>query len=780
MYRANYYEYRSMVGSMKRLFTITVLMLLVAVGLFAGLSFGESSSSTVDPGDMYEEYTTEVMIFPGQDYYIQFDSADKVLRSGPVPPLPPPCRDAVDLVPEWLKQNLTHKFRRLNGDARQTYANLIINAPDEKYIDEIAFTVAHSSPQMLQDDNFFPELLTHNAQLIYEVDPYLNYVNIVEKSDYTTVSYKSKDNTTWIEVPRDVYYNYVVHPKLSDELPTYVDPDYDFTSEPPFNRDHGVAPPTGKYWREWLFYNNDDPVNLSGTWKQNPLLKDKLSEPWTLWDAVIACNSWVGGSMKFTSDLERPNQPVRIYRKHIGRCGEHQDMRNAIARAGLIPSLSTSNAAEDHVWNEFWDDERWIHWDGAMDNPLKYENGWGKKISAVWNNRGDGYIWGVTEKYSEGTCNFTATVLDDDGNPVDGALVRVQTENFYNPDTLTTTIWGNTDHTGTATFRIGDMRNFWASADSTGLGEDPSFGSTQVITDSIAGMNYSHTFNLPQSADQLDVNEDSVPGVEEQYRMEVDFTVDDQIIRGRSVYGSDRCDIYSPDGDIDFFIADAVNYFRYDNGAQFSAYNVLDKVGSGSESLILPSNSDFYAVLSNGFSQESVKTVTITVRVISEMNVDITSPGPGTEYYLEDRVNVQGTSFSPWGVDKVEVDIDNADNWSMATDRSSGFGETPWSSWVFTWDTAGLMPGEHFVRARATDSKHSKITEVNVTLNDATAPVVEFTEPTEETSIKYGESISISGTATDNVGVTGLAIINSLAISRMGCGPTSSRPTRWR
>ena len=50
--------------------------------------------------------------------------------------------------------------------------------------------------QNLQNDYFFPELITHNAQLVYDNDQYLNYVDIVERSDYTTVVYKDKDNLT--------------------------------------------------------------------------------------------------------------------------------------------------------------------------------------------------------------------------------------------------------------------------------------------------------------------------------------------------------------------------------------------------------------------------------------------------------------------------------------------------------------------------------------------------------------------------------------------------------
>ena len=81
--------------------------------------------------------------------------------------------------------------------------------------------------------------------------------------------------------------------------------------------------------------------------------------------------------MTFTSNSERPHQPVRIITKHIGRCGEYADMRAAIGRLGLIPTTSILCISGDHTWNHIWDEE-WVHWDGYIDNPLVYEQGWGK------------------------------------------------------------------------------------------------------------------------------------------------------------------------------------------------------------------------------------------------------------------------------------------------------------------------------------------------------------------------------------------------------------------
>lgn len=46
--------------------------------------------------------------------------------------------------------------------------------------------------------------------------------------------------------------------------------------------------------------------------------------------ALAAMMQYVKDWATWGSEAERPVQPVRIYRKHLGRCGEHQDMTTAV------------------------------------------------------------------------------------------------------------------------------------------------------------------------------------------------------------------------------------------------------------------------------------------------------------------------------------------------------------------------------------------------------------------------------------------------------------------
>ena len=732
--------------------SIVILFFIVQVFASCAGSAGESLYPLTDNpvNDVVRTITRRVLIPPGDKFHIYFDPESMQL-DGSIPiQLPQECEVAVAKVPEWLRENLTLKFHQLSRDHKTIYANLILDSPHDKYVDEIAFCIVHSAVENLQDDYMFPEIFTHNAELIYGNDEYLDYVDILEKDNYTTVVYRDKDNVER-ELPRDIYYWYIVHPKLSDELPTYVDPDYDVTSQPPFDRNYGVPPPTGKFWRDWLFHSNDTGY---------PLLSDRLGECGTLWEAISACNGWVGGSMSFTSDQERPCQPVRIYRKHIGRCGEYQDMRNAVARAGLIPSTCTCNSAEDHVWNEFWDG-RWIHWDGGVDSPMMYENGWGKRISSVWNTRGDSSIWSVTDKYTP-VCRYTASVLDSSGLPVDGALVKVLTENYYNQDLLTTTTWGTTDYTGQVSIELGDMRNYWSSADTDELGDEPTYGSTQVITDSVADENYTHIFQLSRNAPALNVNEIDPPGdVSEKYRMEIDYEVVGNIQGAENSYSGEHGGIYSSSGNVDFFIADSRNQNLYDTGLVFNAYEVTKRGASGNVSFILPDEDTYYTVLSNEFSQASTKIVEITISVHSSIKTEITSPGDGQEFAVDDVIFIEGTAWGPEGIEKVEIDLDGLENWGGASD-TAGDGAASFSTWEFYLDTSGAGTGTHVIQARASFANTSFTATLSITLEDKTKPYVAIETPGKGSGFRIGETVTLRGTATDNVGVAHLEMIIDL------------------
>jgi hypothetical protein len=431
-------------------------------------------------------------------------------------------------------------------------------------------------------------------------------------------------------------------------------------------------------------------------------------------------------------------------------------MRNAIAKAVLIPSVCTSNSAEDHMWNEFWDN-RWIHWDGGVDNPRMYEKSWGKKISSVWDYRGDSGIFSVSEKYTY-VCNLTATVLDSEGMPVDGALIDIQTEFYYNDTMLTTTTWGTTDYSGKVTIPLGDQRNFWASADSDSLGTDPISGPTQIITDSVMGVNYTHTFNLPLGADSLNVDEITNPGVvDPKFQMDVKYNVDANILKTQSAHSNREGNHYSQSGNIDFFIANNINYNLYAGGFSFNAYNVDERSSAGEHQFVLPNDDTYFAVLSNEFAQATTKIVTITVDILSEIRVGITSPSSGSSYDLGSSIYITGTAWGPDGVGSVRIKVDDTGSWAFAQDTSGS--DEPYSTWEYWLDTNGLMPGDHIVWANASGGGNTTDFGISIKLNDVTNPQLQILTPTENSEFIIGDIITLSGSATDNVVVDLLDLI---------------------
>jgi len=364
--------------------------------------------------------------FVGVEYYASTNTLTTVGVNGE---LNFAAMQAVQKAPAWLRADLKYTLSQLDNNDQEIWAN-VINDAQHPYIDEIAYSIARCSANYLASDFAYPELFEENAFLIYSHDADLDYVEVVDygtpftdENYYSTTRYwkRSADGVlSQVEVPRDIYYMYLVHLKITDEIPAYIAPN---TVESNTSHQNNITGPTeGEFWREFLYEYNDPGY---------PLLKNYLMDCDVVWNGqnfdlstvMGALERWLSQSMQFTSNAERPHQPVRIYKKHIGRCGEHADMRAAIGRAALIPMTSVLTISGDHTWNEFWD-EGWIHWDGgSINNPLLYENGWGRTYGSVFEIRSDGMFSPVTETYSEGCGTINVHITDVNGDRVDGARI---------------------------------------------------------------------------------------------------------------------------------------------------------------------------------------------------------------------------------------------------------------------------------------------------------------------------------------------------------------------
>ncbi|MDD3098137.1 MAG: hypothetical protein PHU99_10505, partial [Candidatus Cloacimonetes bacterium] len=128
---------------------------------------------------------------------------------------------AVAKAPEWLKAELSTILASLEPERQDLWAGLILDTQDP-YVDEVAFCIAHSSTTYLNSDFATPQLFTENAQSIYSIDSQLAYVEIRNVGSasaggnyYSTTRYFKKDSAGLIQqrdLPRDLYYWYIVHP----------------------------------------------------------------------------------------------------------------------------------------------------------------------------------------------------------------------------------------------------------------------------------------------------------------------------------------------------------------------------------------------------------------------------------------------------------------------------------------------------------------------------------------------------------------------------------------
>jgi len=569
---------------------------------------GHILQSTMDDSDwvLIDVDTFDFYIPVGEAGIIRFEGFGDSLAIIPPPdPLTALARQAIDYAPEWLALELKDSFARLATDVQDLFAGLILGSVDP-YVDEIAFVVAHTAPDVLRKPTFYTGMLTENAEDVYAHDPFLDYVDIIDYGSaamggdyYSTVLYRTAESgdTVEIELDRDRYYWDIVHPKITDEFPTYIDPATGAAS----------APPTGRFWREFLFTEADSGYAV---------LKDDLAGP------------------------------VRIYRKHLGRCGEWADITCAASRAALIPCNSPGAFASDHTWNEFYD-ERWVHWEPVnnyIDSPMHYE-GWGKEFIGIFNWKGDDDVWTVTERYTP-HCTLTVSVTDSAGYPVDGAQVsiarKISTVSYYEAT------WTSTDHTGQVQLLLGDNNDIFARIESD-LGTIPAGPlHKRAVTAAMPDSHYTWDRIMPTLRPKLPVSPAAPPpGEADQYRLRVDWQVDDEFIYGQNRLVDNTFSRKVPGGAIAFFVCNQSNYTAYASSDSFLAYEIMQDTGSADVVFTLPTYEPYYAVLSN---EEHVVNTQVVRGVVELYRLEQGSIAGG-EAGEKRRVSLAQNSPNPFGAE---------------------------------------------------------------------------------------------------------------------------------
>ncbi len=576
----------------------------------------EVSKKTMVPKTLSMDYDKPWRIVPPQRAYVlKINSQNESLEEINFPfNLLQESKIAIKLTPKWLRPALCDNLRRLSVYIQQKYANLIINTPWYKR-DEVAFAVAHLAPQTLS--GMEEEILDVNAHYIYKVDPLLQYVDLAEYGSeenedwHTTTKYRvlQDGDSVWVEIPRDIYYWWIVMPKLTDERPSMGRDVYD------------------EFWRQHLWENADEgfPV-LKKVLKNTKIMWDCQEHKWRNEDqddnkydfadslfAIQVVGRWTAHTIeKKNNDQLRPVQPNVILHHHNGNCGENQDLMNAGCRTALLPVSSVGSHPGDHVWNElYWDDEWWylqIDWDCGPTR-LNQSKSYPKKgLITGW--RGDVYRWQVNDRYND-VCNLNLSVVDSNGAPVDGAEVTLFSASHKDPTAeelyLGATSYADTDGILRTNLGLGITYGFRVDAQ---VGHVPKKSNhiQSILADSLPEENGA-TINakvvmpleMPKEPEATDIEHTGG----ELYKVSIDYETPYRILYGGGYW---QANYYFDDfewhdfregGEINFYVCDTSNYELYRQGEPFEAYEVITKSTEGNLEFYLPEEEDYYLIFSN-------------------------------------------------------------------------------------------------------------------------------------------------------------------------------------
>jgi hypothetical protein len=445
------------------------------------------------------------------------------------------------------------------------YANYILNAP-QKMVDELVFSISHSGTATLLHSSTWAEVWMNNTETLYHNDEHIDYANIVDYNlgtpdQYSTVEYWVKEegccNLSRYEYPPYIYYWWIVHPKGSDELPTYIDPSV-------VNSGHFGASPrppagNGAFWR-WSVFNmadtswpDDSALSVKyPTEELPPLLKDKIAGIDYLWDgvpyrtprlyndsgetarganglplrpwtkdthAIEVLTHWVEATLPLNAqehnEGNRPRQMVRIQYEHNGNCGELGDLTLAALRAALIPYIEVLGIAGDHCYGSFYErgwhqiDNHWSASTSIIANWDLYHYGWDRDWGSLITYRGDGAmvapfpinethrIDNYNDKGGSDRGNVTVKVTDWNGNPVDG--VRISLADWNKIGFFGTSFGGAWHYTN------GDGIAYFTTSESRQMGMDDSYPYDEGLLIHMNSRYGEETWN-PNIANRLIIN----------------------------------------------------------------------------------------------------------------------------------------------------------------------------------------------------------------------------------------------------------------------------------
>ncbi len=503
------------------------------------------------------------------------------------------ARAAVDRTPAWIQTDLASTLSSLNANAAAALADQI-NSADKQWLDEVAWSIAVTDAPMLDwivaDGS--EALFSENAEAIYAIDSQLDYVAIVDLDNgQSTLELMGENGEFQLDV--EMYYWYVVYPRAYFELPKYE---------------------SGSFWRTFLV--DDDSYDST--------LLDHVSGAQDLSAAVLGIGEWIQGFMTFGYGTNQSGI-LEIYNDQFGSCGQYAMITSAASRAVLVPVVTSSARADDHEWNEYWD-ERWIMWDNSLgeigsnphypyiDMPEIFDDdtydgaGVLGELAHVFRFRPDDNIF-ASELYTPYK-DVVLEITDSIGEPVEGARVIVRSIDDGNlPCT-----WSYTDVLGEAAFRLGDDHGYRIEASHPILGEQDNYGVVYTNTPDDLHM-VDMQFTVPYPRLVQDVGDLPTGGLAVQLDFEVIETEQRRINQMTEGY---ELGITHPvileGGVVDIFVLNASAYQAFLEGSQFDGRSV--SLATGGASTVLHASSDgqpLYLVFDNTLWPASEKRVRISL-----------------------------------------------------------------------------------------------------------------------------------------------------------------------
>lgn len=648
-----------------RLSVSTLLSLLLSIE-------GVKAQTLRDTWALVDSLNVEKVVGAGGSYAVYFDFVSQRLRDTLLGGgITPRAESAVRAAPSWLRRPLRDNFRRLSQDFQNRYANIILRPPPSNYLDEICFQIAYLSPQTLQAMD--PAIIDTNVAQMYRADRYLAYVQILDYgSDSSTTTYRiiRGNDTSWVAIPKEVYYWYVVMPKLVMERP---------------KMDGSVF---NKFWRDYLW----NVAYTVGTPGENKRLGEVLPMASVFWNedtirvnthtdfnytdcALATIGKWVAKTVaNGVGAPGRPNQPNVIANYHQGTCSEIRVVLAAATRTGLIPVVGTWNYNENHHWNEFWWNGEWHPYqvnlgynagDGwcfidfphvAMDR--KY--GGGKNLSIVWNERPDTYQEAVVDIFSD-FCTLSVWVKDANQRPVDGCKVTLYSRDWWGGISAGLQR-GTTDRNGYFQFKIGDWRDYWLEIESD-IGHLPM---TQIIdsADCQPGRHFQFTYNLSGTMPSLSYIPETLPP-QPNWKLLARFSNGEEAVYGfNNTYYSGFPLFHEEDpgwyrimgypGKIDFFVVNRDNFIRYCQGNPFRGYMLHQDATNLNLTFLLPTEENYYLVFSN--KEQLNVSEFLPVRVYLYRNLLAIEEGHNPKYF-NGKLIVHGGNLVSGGDVRLHLEV---------------------------------------------------------------------------------------------------------------------------